>query len=152
VTVRDLLRLVAGDPVPAGAALLQLTCLMIVGRWRRIGWTGALIAQVAFTGYGWVSAQHSFVFCALPALGYLWLHATRRGERWRGIPTPRQLARKRDGCSGCCVHGARPLSSPVLAVPAVPPPASHPAGTAPTRNGRANHRTGAAVAHHSARR
>jgi hypothetical protein len=141
VNLADLPRLVAGDPVPAGAALLQLTCLMIVGRWRRIGWTGALIAQVAFTGYGWASEQHSFVFCALPAFGYVWLHATRRGERWRGIPTLRQLARRRGGCSGCCVHGTRPLS-----------PASHPAGTAPTCNGRANHRTGAAVAHHSAHR
>jgi hypothetical protein len=95
---------VAADPVPVLVGVLHFTCLLIVGRWRRAGWYLGLSAQLLIVGYAIAASRPAFLAAALSVAGYLWLLATRRGETWRAIPTPRQVSRAAKACVGCCIH------------------------------------------------
>lgn len=106
IDLGDLCDSVAADPVPVLFGVLHFTCLLIVGRWRRAGWYLGLAAQLVIVCYAVAASRPAFLAAGLSVAGYLWLLATRRGETWRAIPTPRQVSRAAKACVGCCVHAS----------------------------------------------
>ncbi len=95
------------DPMFLLFAALTSAGLMVVMRWRKLGWCIGLAAQtllitmIAVPRGRWLTAAVAAVAVATYARSLY----VRRRESWLAIPTPRERDQAVTACADCCTHG-----------------------------------------------